>query len=92
MAELSDEDIILANKISIRIKYLREKYCGPKQADFVKKHSIDKQLISRWENPIKTDPKSGKKTGRGISIYSVNQFCSIIEISLKDFFDDEIFK
>ncbi|WP_423819675.1 XRE family transcriptional regulator [Salinimicrobium sp. TIG7-5_MAKvit] len=92
MAELSKEDIILANKIANRIKFLREKYCGPKQADFVKKYNIEKQLISRWENPIKIDLKSGKKSGRGITIYSVNTFCRTIGISLKEFFDDEIFK
>lgn len=91
MAELSEENIILANKISQRIKFLREKTCGPKQADFIKKYNIEKQLISRWENPIKIDPNTGRKKGRGITIYSVNVFCKTIGISLKDFFDDEIF-
>jgi hypothetical protein len=91
MAELSEENIVLANKIAQRIKFLRKKFCGPKQADFIRKYNIEKQLISRWENPIKIDPKTGIKKGRGITIYSVNTFCSTIGISLKEFFDDEIF-
>lgn len=92
MAELSDEDIILANKIAQRIKFLREESCGNKQADFVRKYNIEKQLISRWENPIKIDRKTGRKTGRGITIYSINTFCNLIGISLHDFFDHEIFQ
>lgn len=91
MAELTEEDIILANKIAQRIKLLREKFCGLKQADFVRKYNVEKQLISRWENPIKIDQKTGMKTGRGITIYSLNTFCSLIGISLKDFFDDPSF-
>ncbi|MGM0934586.1 MAG: XRE family transcriptional regulator [Bacteroidota bacterium] len=92
MAELSRENIILANKIAKRIKNLREEKTGSIQMDFVRKYNIEKQIISRWESPIKTNPKTGKKSGRGITIYSIEEFCNIIGIKLKDFFDDDLFR
>ncbi|WP_298247936.1 helix-turn-helix transcriptional regulator [uncultured Christiangramia sp.] len=91
MAELSKDDINLANLIAQRIKFLRERSCGKKQADFVKKYNIEKQFISRWESKIKIDPKTGKKLGRGITIYSIQTFCNAIGITLKEFFDDDSF-
>lgn len=92
MAELSKEDILLANKIAQRVKTLREQFCGPKQADFVRKYNIEKQFISRWESKVKFDPKTGKRTGRGLSIYTINSFCNTIGITLEEFFNDDIFK
>ncbi|MFI2744507.1 XRE family transcriptional regulator [Zhouia sp. PK063] len=92
MAELSKENIILANKIATRIKNLREETTGPKQMDFVRKYNIEKQTLSRWESQIKINKKTGKKSGRGITIYTVEEFCKIIGITLKDFFDDDLFE
>ena len=92
MAELPKENIILANKIATRIKNLREEFTGSKQMDFVRKYNVEKQIISRWESQIKIDENTGKKSGRGITIYTVDEFCKIIGITLKDFFDDDLFK
>ncbi|APS39791.1 hypothetical protein [Salegentibacter sp. T436] len=92
MAELSKENIILANKIATRIKNLRTEVTGSKQMDFVRKYNIEKQTISRWESQITIDKKTGKKSGRGITIYTVEEFCNLIDITLMDFFNDDLFK
>lgn len=76
MAELEKEDIILKNKIADRIQSLRIK-TGLSQSEFAQKHDIDRQIINRWESNNK----------RGITIYTINKFCNMIGISLKDFFD-----
>lgn len=77
MAELTKEDIILKNKIADRIKSLREK-TGLSQSDFAKKHDIDRQILSRWES---TNNK------RGVTIYTIQKFCNMLGIPLKDFFE-----
>ena len=92
MAELTHENIILANKIATRIKQLREEKTGPIQMDFVRKYNVEKQTISRWESQIKIDKKTGTKAGRGITIYTVKEFCNLIDITLMDFFNDDLFK
>lgn len=92
MAELSKEDIVLANKVADRIKELRIQSTGIKQIDFANKYNIDRQIVSRWESPLKIDSKTGKIKGRGITIYTVNKFCNLIGITLKDFFDDPMFQ
>jgi len=92
MAELTQSQIILANKVAQRIKDLRVKNCGPVQMDFVKKYNIEKQLISRWESPIKIDSLSGQRRGRGVSLYTIETFCEAIGITLKEFFDDSLFE
>jgi len=76
MAELEKEDIILKNKIAERIQSLRIK-TGLSQSEFAQKHDIDRQIVNRWESSNK----------RGITIYTINKFCNMIGISLKDFFD-----
>ncbi|MBC9796803.1 helix-turn-helix domain-containing protein [Sinomicrobium weinanense] len=91
MAELSKEDIILANKIAKRIKQLRIQSTGVKQIDFANKYNIDRQIVSRWESLIVVDPKTGKPKGRGVTIYTVEKFCKLLGITLKDFFNDPIF-
>lgn len=91
MAELSKDDILLANKIASRMKSLRILDSGVKQVDFADKHGIDKQLITRWEGQITIDNKTNKLKGRGVTIYTVKKFCSMIGITLKEFFDDKIF-
>jgi hypothetical protein len=91
MSGLSDNDIILANKIADRIKALRIQCTGDKQADFVKKFNVDKQDISRWENHLKKDRKTGKMKGRGITIYTIQNFCNLIGITLEIFFKDSSF-
>ncbi len=82
MSKLEKEDIALKNKIADRIKFLRIK-TGLSPSDFAKKHDIDRQILSRWEN------KSNK---RGITIYTINKFCKMIGIPLKEFFDFDIKK
>ena len=91
MAELLKEDILLANKIASRIKELRILDSGDKQIDFANKHAIDKQLISRWESQITIDIITNKVKGRGITIYTLKKFCRMIGITLKEFFNSEIF-
>jgi transcriptional regulator with XRE-family HTH domain len=76
MAELEKEDIILKNKIADRIQSLRIK-TGLSQSEFAQKYDIDRQIVNRWESNNK----------RGITIYTINKFCNMIGISLKDFFD-----
>ena len=81
MAELTKEDTILQKKISERIEFLRMK-TGLSQSDFAKKHDIDRQVINRWEST---------KNKRGVTVYSINKFCEMINITLKDFFDSDTF-
>ncbi|WP_166962480.1 helix-turn-helix domain-containing protein [Yeosuana marina] len=81
MSELDKRGIILKNKIAERVKFLRMK-TGLSQSDFAKLHDIDRQIINRWEST------SNK---RGITIYTIKKFCDMIEISIKEFFDDKIF-
>ncbi|WP_111309606.1 XRE family transcriptional regulator [Confluentibacter sediminis] len=92
MSGLSDNNIILANKIADRIKALRIQYTGKEQINFVKKYNIEKQDISRWENHVKRDKKTGKIKGRGITIYTIQNFCNLIGITLDTFFNDESFR
>ena len=81
MAELTKEDTILQKKISERIEFLRIK-TGLSQSDFAEKHDIDRQVINRWEST---------KNKRGVTIYSINKFCNMINITIKDFFDGDTF-
>jgi transcriptional regulator with XRE-family HTH domain len=81
MAELTKEDTILQKKISERIEFLRMK-TGLSQSDFAKKYDIDRQIINRWEST---------KNKRGVTIYSIQKFCLMINITLKDFFDWDMF-
>lgn len=79
MAELTKEDTVLKNKIAERIRSLREK-TGLSQSDFAKKYDIDRQILNRWES---TNNK------RGVTIYTIQKFCDMLEITLKEFFDFE---
>ncbi|APY10452.1 transcriptional regulator [Seonamhaeicola sp. S2-3] len=81
MAEERHDDIIFNKKVADRIKELRIKI-NPIQAHFARDNYIDRQLLNRWEN---------QNDKRGISIHSIRRFCNMINISLKDFFDDERF-
>ncbi|WP_417237286.1 helix-turn-helix domain-containing protein [Bizionia paragorgiae] len=92
MSKFTEENIIFANKIADRVKSLRIKYGGKRQSDFVKKYNVEKQEISRWESHVKRNEKTGNITGRGITIYTINKFCNLINISLKEFFDDDLFR
>lgn len=82
MAKSGTEEKNLNKKISKRIKFLREQI-EPIQSQFAKNHLIDRQLLSRWEN---------FNDDRGISIHSILKFCNMIDISLQEFFDDELFR
>ena len=79
MGRLTKEDTILQNKIAERIKFLRIK-TGLSQSEFAKKYDIDRQILNRWE---------GKNNKRGVTIYTIDKFCKMLGITLKDFFDFE---
>ncbi|MCQ9637909.1 helix-turn-helix domain-containing protein [Chryseobacterium sp. WG14] len=82
MAKLSEEDKLLRIKIAKRLKKIRSE-SGNIQSKFATDNEMDRQLLNSWEN-INND--------RGMTIYSINRICKIINITLKDFFDDPIFK
>lgn len=81
MAKLKPEDILLNERISSRISELRKKE-NLSQSEFAQKHGIDRQSLHRWENST---------ASRGVSIHTVQKFCGMIGISLKDFFDSPLF-
>jgi len=82
MSKLTEDDIKLRNKITQRLINLRES-TGLTQSEFARMHEIDRQQINRWES---------FESERGVTVYTINRFCKILKISLKDFFDDSIFK
>ncbi|WLD24715.1 helix-turn-helix transcriptional regulator [Flavobacterium dauae] len=77
MTTHSKEDIALKNKIAERIKFFRIK-TGLSQSNFAEKYDIDRQILNRWESI---------NNKRGITIYTINKFCKMVGISLKEFFD-----
>ncbi len=77
MGELKNEDTILKNKIAERIKFLRMQ-TGLSQSEFAQKYDIERQILNRWES---------KNNKRGVTIYTIQKFCNMIGIKLKDFFD-----
>lgn len=81
MAKLTEEDKILRSKIILRLKELRESSTH-KQTVFAHEMGLDKQLINSWES---------LNNNRGISIYSINKICIVLKISLKEFFNSDIF-
>ena len=82
MAHLKPEDIVLNLRIAMRIKELRIKV-EPNQSKFAETNLIDRQLLSRWENI---------NDNRGVSIHTISRFCKMINITLKQFFDSELFR
>ncbi len=81
MAKLKPEDIAFNKKTALRIKELRLR-ANLSQSKFAETHFIDRQMISRWENI---------NDQRGVSIHTINRFCKMINISLKEFFDSDAF-
>lgn len=82
MTEGAKQKKVLNDKIANRIKYLRERI-EPVQSKFADDNMIDRQIVSRWEST---------KDKRGLSIHTIDKFCKMINISLKDFFDDKVFE
>ncbi|UFH34707.1 helix-turn-helix transcriptional regulator [Flavobacterium acetivorans] len=82
MAQLRKEDIILREKIKLRLTELREKH-GQNKTELSSKVEVDRQNFQAWE---KHDIK------RGPTIYSINRISKAFGISLKEFFDSDIFK
>lgn len=82
MTEDAKQKKVLNDKIANRIKYLRERI-EPVQSKFADDNMIDRQIVSRWEST---------KDKRGLSIHTIDKFCKMINISLKDFFDDKVFE
>lgn len=81
MAKLREEDEILKKNIKLRLIQLREGL-GDSKSDISKDIEVDRQNFQPWEN-LKSD--------RGITIYSLNRICKAFGISLKEFFDDDLF-
>ena len=81
MAKQKPSDIALDIKIAVRIKDLR-KEINPNQKQFAEEHGMDRQLLHRWESTTGS---------RGVSIHTINRFCEMIHIGLKDFFDSDLF-
>jgi DNA-binding XRE family transcriptional regulator len=82
MAKLREEDEILKKRIKLRLNRLREEL-GESKSDVSKNIEVDRQNFQPWEN-LRSD--------RGITIYSLNWICRAFGITLKDFFDDQLFK
>ena len=81
MAKHTEADIELKNNIKKRINNLLEDK-GLKQNDFATISFKDRQAINRWTN-LNND--------RGVSIYTIAQFCLALNITLTYFFDDPLF-
>lgn len=82
MSKLNNEDIELRNKITQRLINLRES-TGLSQSDFAKLHDLDRQQVNRWES---------FESERGVTIYTIKRFCTLLKITLQDFFNDPLFK
>lgn len=82
MSKLTEDDIILRNKITQRLINLRES-TGLTQSEFAKLHDIDRQQVNRWES---------FEIERGVTIYTINRFCILSNMTLQDFFNDPLFK
>ncbi len=82
MSKLSKDDIELRNMITQRLINLR-KSTGLSQSEFAKLHEIDRQQVNRWES---------FESERGVTIYTIKRFCTLVQITLKEFFDDPLFK
>ena len=82
MAKRNPDDIALDRKIAIRIKELR-KEIDANQKRFAEDRGLDRQILNRWESTT---------NDRGVSIHTINKFCELIGMELKDFFDSKPFK
>ena len=80
MAKLKPEDALLNAQMSQRVRELRSAL-NESQSGFAAEKILDRQTLHRWENPKQQGP----------SIHSVRKFCDLIGISLKDFFDSDLF-
>lgn len=81
MGNLRPEDIILRDQIKLRLKELREE-ASQNKSNLSKDVEIDRQNFQAWEK---------LNIERGMSIYSINRVCKAFKITLKDFFDSDIF-
>lgn len=77
---MNDEEVLKA--IKLRYKELREE-TGLKQIDFANKFNLDRQQVNNWES---------FKSTRGGSIYTINNFCKLVDIDLKEFFNSSLFE
>lgn len=81
MTRLSQEEVIFRDNIKQRITdLLKEK--GLSQSKYATLSDDDRQAINRWTN---------LNNNRGVSIYTIRKFCLFLDISLSEFFNDEIF-
>ncbi len=81
MAKKTKEVIAFDHKVATRIKELRIDN-NKNQKQFAEDNDIERQTLNRWESTA---------DGRGVSIYTVHRFCKMINITLKDFFDSNLF-
>ncbi|AZA49370.1 XRE family transcriptional regulator [Chryseobacterium carnipullorum] len=82
MSSLSKDDIELRNKITQRLIDLRAS-TGLNQSDFAKLHDIDRQQVNRWES---------FESERGVTIYTIKRFCTLLKMTLQEFFSDPLFR
>lgn len=81
MSSLSNDDIELRNQITQRLIDLR-KSTELNQSDFTKLHDIDRQQVNRWES---------FESERCVTIYTTKKVCTLLKITLQDFFNDPLF-
>ena len=81
MSRLTKDDIQLRENITQRLIDLRES-TGLNQSEFAKLYDIDRQQVNRWES---------FESERGVTIYTIKKICNLLNITLKDFFNDSLF-
>lgn len=79
-AKLDNVDHELKQAIAARFKEIRISMTKKTQKDFALDAGRDKQSYSKNER------------GEGASIYTINKFCIECGISIKEFFDSELFR
>lgn len=82
MPKLTAKQIVLRENIKKRINEVID-IKGIRKIDLASNAIKDRQAINRWTNLNET---------RGISIYTVEEFCDLMDMSLSEFFDSPIFK
>ncbi|MHC5355062.1 helix-turn-helix domain-containing protein [Myroides sp. LJL115] len=81
MGKLSEEDIRLRDAIKNRISRIMQDKDFSKSA-LAAHNEKDRQTIDRWTN---------LSNSRGVSIYTIKNFCMNMKISMDEFFNDPLF-
>ena len=81
MPKLTEKNISLRNNIKKRINELID-IRDIRKIDLATNALKDRQAINRWTN---------MNEERGISIYTIEEFCNLMNIPLSEFFDSPLF-